>query len=357
MSRNTIASIDLAAIRHNLGVVRKLVPGSKIASVVKADGYGHGITRVVDALQDSDLLAVATSGEAAALRNGGWTGRLLMLEGFANTDEFELARFLNAETVVHHQSQMEMLRQRGWTVGNRVWLKLDTGMHRLGFPMQDVHSVFSELESIAGNGAVTLMSHFACADETTNPKTRLQIQRFDDSIQGLKTDHSLANSAAILNFPESHRDLVRPGILLYGISPESSQPASEIGLKPAMTLSCELVAINQCHKGETVGYGATYQCPEDMRIGLAAIGYGDGYPRHLRNGTPVLVNGRLSKLAGRVSMDLITLDLRGHDDAVTGDRVVLWGEGLAVESVAPWADAVPYELICGVTGRVPRIAV
>jgi alanine racemase len=357
MSRNTIASIDLAAIRHNLGVVRKLVPGSKIASVVKADGYGHGITRVVGALQDSDLLAVATSDEAAALRNGGWTGRLLMLEGYANVDEYELARFLNAETVVHHQSQLEMLRQRGWTTGNRVWLKLDTGMHRLGFPMEDVQAVFSELETVAGTGAVTLMSHFACADETTNPQTRLQIQRFDESIQGLNADHSLANSAGILNFPQSHRDLVRPGILLYGISPKPSQPASEFGFRPAMTLSCELVAINQCHKGETIGYGATYQCPVDMRIGVAAIGYGDGYPRHLRNGTPVLVNGRQAKLAGRVSMDLITLDLRGHDDAATGDTVVLWGEGLAVETVAPWADAVPYELICGVTGRVPRITV
>lgn len=357
MSRNTIARIDLAAIRHNLKVIRNLVPDSRVASVVKADGYGHGITRVAGALQGSDLLAVATSSEAAALRKGGWTGRLLMLEGFANIDEFELARSLNAETVVHHYSQMEMLRQRGWTEGKRVWLKLDTGMHRLGFPMQDVRTVFSELESVAGSGAVTLMSHFACADEAANPKTSVQIQRFDNAIQGLDADHSLANSAGILNFPQSHRDLVRPGILLYGISPEPGRPASEIGLRPSMTLSCDLVAINQCHKGETVGYGATYECPEDMRIGVAAIGYGDGYPRHLRNGTPVLVNGRKARLAGRVSMDLITLDLRGHDDAKTGDPVVLWGDGLAVETVAPWADAVPYELICGVTGRVPRITV
>ena len=357
MSRNTIASINLAAIKHNLKIVRGLVPDSKIASVVKADGYGHGITRVVAALQDADLLAVATSGEAAALRNGGWSGRLLMLEGYANVDDFELAQSLNAETVVHHQSQLDMLRQRGWIAGNRIWLKLDTGMHRLGFPLAQAREVFTELESVAGSGAVVLLWHFACADETGNPKTEVQIQRFDDSIQGFAADQSLANSAGILNFPQSHRDLVRPGILLYGISPEPGRTASDIGLKPAMTLTSELVAINQCRKGETVGYGATYQCPEDMRIGVAAIGYGDGYPRHLRNGAPVLVNGRKAKLAGRVSMDLITLDLRGHDDAVTGDPVVLWGEGLAVETVAPWADAVPYELICGVTGRVPRVTV
>ena len=357
MSRNTIASINLAAIKHNLRRIRKLVPSSKIASVVKADAYGHGITRVVAALQDSDLLAVATSGEAASLRQAGWTGRLLMLEGFANIDEFELARSLSAEAVVHHPTQLDMLRQKGWAKGDRIWLKLDTGMHRLGFPLQDVHTVFSELESLSGVGAVTLMSHFACADDPGHPKTGQQIQNFDESIEGLDAEHSLANSAAILNFSESHRDVVRPGILLYGISPESGNPASKIGLKPAMTLSCELVAINQCHKGDTIGYGATYQCPEDMRIGIAAIGYGDGYPRHLRNGSPVLVNGRTARLAGRVSMDLITLDLRGHDDAVTGDTVVLWGEGLPVETLAPWADAVPYELICGVTGRVSRVIV
>ena len=356
MSRNTIANIDLSAIRHNLQVVRSLVPGRLVASVVKADGYGHGITRVAGALRDSDLLAVATSGEAAALRNGGWSGRLLMLEGFANTDEFELARFLNAETVVHHRSQLEMLRQREWTFGNRVWLKLDTGMHRLGFPVRETQAVFAELERIAGQGSVSLMSHFACADEASNPKTNLQIQRFDEAVEGVEAEHSLANSAAILNFPQSHRDMVRPGILLYGISSDLSQPATDMGLKPAMTLSCELVAINHCKKGESIGYGAAYECPEDMHIGVAAIGYGDGYPRQLRNGTPVLVNGRQAKLAGRVSMDLITIDLRGHDDANTGDRVVLWGEGLPVETVAPWANAVPYELICGVTGRVPRIA-
>jgi alanine racemase len=200
------------------------------------------------------------------------------------------------------------------------------------------------------------MSHFACADEAGNPKTSLQIERFDEAVAGLQAAHSLANSAAVLNFPAAHRDMVRPGILLYGISPDPDHSAADIGLKPAMTLSCELVAINQCRKGEGVGYGAAYNCPEDMRVGVAAIGYGDGYPRHLKNGTPVLLNGKPAKLAGRVSMDLITIDLRGHDDAKTGDRVVLWGEGLPVETVAPWADAVVYELICGVTGRVPRIA-
>jgi len=357
MSRNTIASIDLAAIRHNLNVTRGLAANSKIVAVVKADGYGHGITRVAGALQDTDLLAVATPGEAAALREGGWRGRLLMLEGFANIEAFELAKSLSAEIVIHHQSQMDILKQRKWRAGDKLWLKLDTGMHRLGFPLHDAREVFTELGSIAGKGSLILMSHFACADERDNPMSELQIQRFDHTVQGIEAEQSLANSAGILNYSHSRRDLVRPGILLYGISPDPRQSASQIGLKPVMTLSSELIAINHCQKGDSVGYGATFQCPEDMRIGVAAIGYGDGYPRQLRNGTPVLVNGRKAYLAGRVSMDLITLDLRGHDDAATGDPVVLWGEGLAVETVAPWAEAIPYELICGVTGRVPRVSV
>jgi len=357
MSRNTIASISLSAIEHNLKIVSGLAPRSKIAAVVKADGYGHGITRVASALRSSDLLAVATSGEAGRLRADGWSGRLLMLEGFASVEEFDLALSLDTEMVIHHRAQLEMIKQRGLGNCSRVWLKLDTGMHRLGFPLREAAAVFSELTSLAAKGSVVLMTHFACADEPANPMTDTQMQHFDAVTRGLEAEQSLANSAGVLNFPRSHRDIVRPGILLYGISPDSSRSAAEIGLKPAMTLSTELVAINTCSKGETVGYAAGYQCPEDMRVGVAAIGYGDGYPRHLRNGTPVLVNGRKAGLAGRVSMDLITLDLRGHEDAVIGDPVVLWGEGLPVETVSPWAGSVPYELICGVTGRVPRTRV
>ena len=357
MSRNTIASIDLSAIAHNLGVVRRLAPHSQIASVVKADGYGHGITRVAQALQASDLLAVATSGEANRLRAGGWAGRLLMLEGFASPEELDLALSLGSEMVIHQYAQIEMIRQRRLAPGCKLWLKIDSGMHRLGFPSADTAAVYTELGRLAGPDAVILMTHFACADEPFNPMTDNQIKRFDEVTAGLHAEQSLANSAAVLNFPRSHRDIVRPGILLYGISPDPNRTAGQIGLKPAMTLSTQLIAVNRCSKGESVGYAAAYACPEDMRIGVAAIGYGDGYPRHLRNGTPVLVNGRPAVLAGRVSMDLITLDLRGHDDARIGDPVVLWGAGLGAETVSPWAESVPYEMICGVTGRVPRVTV
>lgn len=357
MSRNTFANINLAAVRHNLKVVRKLAPASKIACVVKADAYGHGISRVADALQAADLLAVATADEAAMLRNGGWTGRLLLLEGFANADDLQLAQSLQLEMVIHQQAQIDALRQRRVGADNRLWLKLDSGMHRLGFPLTDTHAACTALESIGGPGSVILMTHFACADEPGKVMTQKQIQQFEDAVQGLDAQQSLANSAGIINFPQAHKDLVRPGIMLYGISPDAARSAATIGLKPVMTLSSELIAIQQCARGETVGYGASYECPEDMRIGVAAIGYADGYPRSLRNGAPLLVNGRQACLAGRVSMDLITLDLRGHDEARIGDPVVLWGEGLAVESVAPWADAIAYELICGVTGRVPRVSV
>ncbi len=357
MSRNTVAFISLPAIRHNFKVAQKLAPNSKIASVVKADGYGHGITQVAGALQESELLAVATAGEATALRNAGWRGRLLMLEGFANPEDFDCSQSLNAEVVIHHPSQLEILRRRKLASQAVLWLKLDTGMHRLGFGTSDVKEVYSELVSIAGQERVELMSHFACADEPDKPMTQRQVLAFDDAVRGLEARHSLSNSAAILNYPSAHRDIVRPGILLYGISPLSDRQASEFDLRPAMTLTCELVAINHCRKGDTVGYGASYTCPENMPIGVAAIGYGDGYSRHFRNGTPVLVNGKLAWLAGRVSMDLITLDLRGHDDTVTGDKVTLWGEGLPIETVAPWAGSLPYELVCGVTGRVPRVVV
>jgi alanine racemase len=199
------------------------------------------------------------------------------------------------------------------------------------------------------------MTHFACADDPANPRTLSQIKAFDMAVGDGPYEQSMANSAAILNFSDSRRDYVRPGIMLYGISPNAGQTGSDHGLKPVMTLSCEMIAVNQCRAGDRVGYGASYTCEEDMRIGVAAIGYGDGYPRHLHSGCPVLVNGERASLAGRVSMDLITLDLRGLDGVRIGDEVVLWGQGLPVEEVAEWENSIPYELVCGVTGRVERV--
>ncbi|MFT5140572.1 MAG: alanine racemase [Lysobacterales bacterium] len=357
MSRNTIAKINLAALRHNLEVVRNLAPLSKVVCVIKADGYGHGIGRVAHALTGADVFAVATPGEARSVRDAGWDGRLLLLEGFANIDDFNLARELGLELVIHQAYQLELLKRNGCSPGQKLWIKLDSGMHRLGFPIENSKVLIEEVKSVPGAGEPILMTHFACADDPSLPMTQNQINLFDSAVSSFDYEQSLANSAAIINFNEASKDYVRPGIMLYGISPNNGKSGADYGLKPAMTLSCELLAVNRCRKGDHVGYGASFTCEEDMTIGVAAIGYGDGYPRHLRSGTPVLLNGRRAKLAGRVSMDLITLDLRGHHSAEPGDEVVLWGDNLPVEEVAVWADAIPYELVCGVTGRVDRIEV
>lgn len=354
MSRNTVARIDMAALRHNLGVVRRMAPDSRVASVVKADAYGHGIRRVAQALRDSELLAVATVGELRTVRDSGWLGRLLLLEGFSGPAEFDEARALNAEVVVHQEAQLDLLEQRGNGAGQRLWLKIDTGMHRLGFPAADIPELHARVSRLSGPLEPVLMTHFACADEADNPMTLHQAALFDSLTEGIPGERSLANSAAVLNFSQTCRDYVRPGIMLYGVSPIAGRTGADHGLRPAMTLSCKLLAVNECAAGETVGYGATYACPEDMRVGVAGIGYGDGYPRWIRNGTPVWLNGRRAPLAGRVSMDLITIDLRGHEDAAVGDEVVLWGAELPVEEIAAMNDAIPYELICGVTGRVSR---
>ena len=352
MSRNTVARIDVAAVRQNLEKIRELASGCQIACVVKADAYGHGLQHVVPALEHADILAVATIGEAERCRALGWGGRLLMLEGPSNADECRAAAAQACDLVIHHESQLSLLRDAGGAWPQALWLKLDTGMHRLGFPARQASGIYSELKQIGGSETIVLMSHFACADDPSNPMTENQIRSFDTAIEGLAGPVSLANSSAILNFPQSHRDIVRPGIMLYGVSPCISRTAMDCGLKPAMTLQCELIAINKVRKGESVGYGGEHVCPEDMNIGVAAIGYGDGYPRGLRQGAPVLVNGRRASLIGPVSMDLTTIDLRDHPQAQVGDTVTLWGQGLPVEEVAKWADAIPYELICGVTARV-----
>jgi alanine racemase len=352
MSRNTTAEIDLAAIRHNLGIVRTLVGGSQMVCVVKADAYGHGLSRVCPALQAADVLAVATTGEGFSCREEGWSGRLLLLEGPSNAEEFDDAVALGAEMVVHHENQLHLLAHHKSDVPGNLWLKIDSGMHRLGFPLHDAAKIHSQLQHYKNGHQVILMSHFACADDRENHMTDRQIREFDTAICGLSGEVSLANSAAILNYPESHRNYVRPGIMLYGISPCQQRTAGDIGLRPAMTLGCDLIAINRVNKGETIGYGAGFTCPKDMRIGVAAIGYGDGYPRQARNGTPVLVNGHRTSLVGRVSMDMITVDLTDLDNVKVGDRVTLWGGELPLEEVAKWANAIPYELICGVTARV-----
>jgi len=352
MPRNTIARIDTAALTHNLARVRELAPNSRIMAVVKADAYGHRLDLCLPALKDADLLAVATLEEARAIRRLGSRLPVLLLEGVLHAADLPVAAELALELTIHHPGQVQMLEAFGRSPTPRLWLKIDSGMHRLGVNAADAKSLHARLRRLPGVEQVNLMTHFASADELDADTTRTQLERFESSTDGLDGEHCLANSAAIVEHAASHADWVRAGIMLYGISPFSDRTGEELGLKPVMTLTSELMAINQVPAGEAIGYGGRFVATRDMTIGVAAIGYGDGYPRSQADGTPVLVNGRTCSLAGRVSMDMITIDLAACPDASVGDPVILWGSGLPIEGIARQADTIAYELVCRITRRV-----
>ncbi len=352
MSRATTVRFNLGALVHNLRRVRAAAPGRKVATAVKADGYGHGLIRVARAV-DADALAVACIEEALILREAGIDRPILLLEGVFEAAELPLCARHRLEIAIHHPEQALMLESARLEHPLRVWLKMDSGMHRLGLAPENVSALFQRLQDCpAVAPEIGLMSHLARADERDCDYTRQQLQIFETATTGLQGERSLANSAGILGWPQTHFDWVRPGIMLYGASPFAGSVAAEYDLRPVMTFSTRLIAINRLRQGEPVGYGGTWICPEDMDVGVAAAGYGDGYPRHAPSGTPVLVNGCEAALIGRVSMDMITLDLRQHPGARIGDPVVLWGEGLPVERIAEAAGTISYPLLCGITGRV-----
>jgi alanine racemase len=353
MSRPTSATIHTDALRHNLSQVRHRAPHSRVMAVVKADGYGHGLERVARALSGADAFGVAALSDAERLRAAGLSQPIVLLSGFDEPDDIAQLRRLNVETAVHHAFQLEMLEQAPVGDPIRCWLKLDTGMHRLGFAPECVRDAYARLQAMpAVADDIVLMNHFASSDEFQRPQTREQLRVFAEATAGLSGARSLANSAAVLGWPDTHADWVRPGGALYGISVVDGQPGGDFGLKPAMTLATRLIAVNRIRKGERIGYSATWQCPEDMPVGVAAIGYGDGYPRSVPAGTPTLVNGLVTDIIGRVSMDLMTIDLRAQPTAKPGDPVVLWGEGLPVETIAAAAGTIGYEPVCSITRRV-----
>src|SRR5690606_26508012 len=357
MSRPVTATIHADAMRHNLAVVRARAPSSRVMAMVKADGYGHGLEPAVSALREADAFGVAAIDDARRIRALGLEQPVLVLSGFDSAADIEQLRALDAEAIVHHPAQLDMLEQADGAP-LRCWLKIDTGMHRLGFAPEAVREAHARLCAARGAAdGIVLMSHFASSDEFegTTPsgrQTRDQLQVFADATAGLPGPRSLANSAAILGWPGSHGDWIRPGGAMYGMSVVAGKPAAHFGLRPAMTFATRLLAINHVRKGERVGYSATWETPEDMALGVAAVGYGDGYPRHAPAGTPVLVGSVPAQLVGRVSMDLMTIDLRGHPDARVGDPVVLWGAGLPIETVAEAAGTIAYELTCSITRRV-----
>ena len=357
MSRPTCATIHLHALRHNLSRVRALAPHSKVMAVVKADGYGHGLERVARALAGADAFGVAALADAERIRAAGLSNRVVLLSGFDDVSDLPLLRSLDVDTVVHHESQLAMLEaeaERAPTDAKpiRVWLKLDTGMHRLGFPAERAHAIHARLAALRNVAPeIALMTHFASSDAFDGAQTHAQIALFD-KMADVGTVRSLANSAGVLGWPAAHADWGRAGGALYGLSVVEGKTGADFGLRPAMTLATRLIAINRVARGEPVGYSATWRCPEDMDIGVAAIGYGDGYPRSVPSGTPVLVGGVRVPLVGRVSMDLMTLDLRGAPDARVGDPVVLWGPELPAEEIAAAAGTISYELTCSITRRV-----
>ena len=353
MTRPARVVIDITALSHNFSRIRKLVPKQKIMAIVKAEAYGHGLVRVARILDRADAFGVASLDEAMRVRDAGITRPIVLLEGPHQADEMPEIQRLGLDIVVHHETQATMLEKANTDKPISVWIKIDTGMHRLGFAPEQFAAVWQRLQGCATvDHPIRLMTHLAAASEPDNPLTGAQLSCFRDICANIPSETSIANSAAILQWPESHADWVRPGLMLYGVSPFAGHIGEDHGLRPVMTLQSELISVQHVGAGEPVGYGASWHCPEDMPVGIVAAGYGDGFPRHAKSGTPVLVNGKRVDLVGRASMDMLTVDLRNQADAKVGDPVVLWGEGLPIEMVAQGADTIPYELLCGVHKRL-----
>jgi alanine racemase len=351
MTPRVIATVDLAALRHNLNVVRSLAPKSRIMAAVKADAYGHGAIAVARALADANAFAVACLEEALVLREAGLDRPVVLLEGILSGAEAEEAVDEKLQVVVHDHWQLLLLD----ALGNRpisVWLKLDSGMHRLGFPLGEAAALHRFVQARPHWEFCGWMTHLACADELSNPFTQQQIDAFTAALGELPGPRSIANSAGLIAWPQARVDWVRPGLMLYGASPLPERSAADLGLKPVMRVESRLIAIHDFEEGQGIGYGLTYRCPEAMKVGVVAVGYADGLLRTLPSGTPVLIQGTRVPLVGRVSMDMITIDLRNVPRARVGDAVRLWGEGLPVEEIAAKAGTLAYELMCGLTQRV-----
>ncbi len=353
--RPLVASVDLTAIRHNHALAKRCAPGRQAFAVVKANAYGHGVREVVTALHDeAEGFAVASLEEAAEVRALHGTARILLLEGCFEADEYQFAAQLGLDVVLHSEQQAQQLLAASPARALNVWLKLDSGMHRLGFSAAAVREWHGRLQGATQVAELNLLSHFACADERGSETSELQLEQFLELLDLDFAQRSLANSAAILTIPAAHMDWLRPGIMLYGATPFADLAAAELGLQPAMSLTAQLLACRDVPAGEAVGYGGTWRAERASRIGTVSCGYADGYPRHAPAGTPVVIQGQRVALVGRVSMDMLTVDLTDLPEAVVGDAVELWGAQLPVDEVAQAAGTIGYELLSKVTARVPR---
>jgi alanine racemase len=354
VSRLIRAVIDTQALRHNLSTIRARAGAARVLAVVKANAYGHGLVASALALAEADGFAVARLEEGLALRAAGISAPVVLLEGVFSTEQLEEAAHHGLDLVVHDALQIELLEQTRGTHGCVLWIKLDTGMNRLGFPVQEFAAALERVRRLdPAPREIRLMTHLASANERDDSMTQAQLARFRQATGSLKYAVSIANSAGLFGALPLGDDWVRPGLALYGASPFADCTATELGLQPAMTLETSVIAVRRVAHGERVGYGGAWLAPRDSVIAILAAGYGDGLHRSLQSGTPVLVGGQRAALAGRVSMDMMAVDVTGLRDVQVGTPVRLWGPGLAVDEVARHAGTIAYELLCSVSQRVP----
>jgi len=354
VSRLIRAVIETRALRHNLNTIRERARRARVMAVVKANAYGHGLVPTALSLADADAFAVARLEEGLALRAAGITQPIVLLEGVFTAEQLLEAARHGFDLVVHDALQVELLEEMTGPHRFVLWIKIDTGMNRLGFPPRDFAAALERLRRLKPAPLeVRLLTHLACADERDGLMTNEQLTRFRAATRGLDYSVSIANSAGVFGDVQLNGDWVRPGLALYGASPFADSSAGQLGLTPVMSLESSVIAVRHITAGETVGYGATWKASRDSSIAIIAAGYGDGLPRNLPGGTPVLIDGARAPLVGRVSMDMIAADVTGFPDVHVGTPAVLWGAGLPVEEIARHAATIPYELLCSVSQRVP----
>jgi alanine racemase len=353
MPRPLAAVIRLSALQHNLLIAKQRAPRSKIWAVVKANAYGHGLERGMRGFSEADGLALIELDGAIRLRELGWQKPILLLEGFFQPADLEIVAKYQLQTVVHCAEQIEMLERERLAGTIDVHLKINTGMNRLGFLPEQFRTAYARLQTISAVRSISSLTHFANAEDADNPALPIneQVSRFRNTVQGIPGEYSLSNSATVLLHPNLAGDWVRPGIMLYGGSPGGGT-AKEFGLQPAMTLTSEIIGVQSVMPGDAIGYGSRYVATRPMQIGVVACGYADGYPRHAPNGTPILVDGVKTQIIGRVSMDMMTVDLTPVTNPHIGSKVTLWGEGLPIDEVANAAGTIGYELMCALAPRV-----
>jgi alanine racemase len=354
MGRLAIATLSTENLLHNLEVLRDKAGNRKIMAMIKANGYGHGLRSTALRLDGRVYsFGVASIDEALALRHVGVKAPITLMSGAFEPEDIPIAAEQDFHLIFHENTQINWLENSNISKPIKTWFKINTGMGRLGFSPEEARTAYDILSNSSKIiQPIGIISHIACADDPINPMNQLQLDNFKNFTHNLPGPKSLCNSASIFSFEDDLYDIVRPGIALYGISPINGKTANELRLKPVMTLQTRLVATSIAKAGSSIGYGSRFVCPEDMPIGVIAMGYGDGYPRTARDGTPVLVNDQRCQLVGRVSMDMATIDLRNCPNAKVGDPVVLWGEGLPIEEVALHTDNIPYDIICGIQQRV-----